>query len=131
MSHEYVSSCSNVPRFRHCAGTIAAIGNNGIGVVGVIPNADTTSGIKLHIGKGLSDSGSGTSAGVLAAVSDCVDKGANIISMSLGGGGFSDSENDVYEEAYLNDDVLIIAAAGNGGNSGLSYPGMRNTVCYM
>ncbi len=113
---------------RHCAGTIAAIGNNGKGVVGVIPNADTTSGIKLHIGKGLNDSGSGSSAGVVAAVVDCVAKGANVISMSLGGGGYSNSESSTYEDIYLNDDVLIIAAAGNGGNSGLSYPASYPSV---
>lgn len=91
------------------SGTIAAIGNNGIGVVGVIPNA-TDVGIKLHIGKGLDDNGSGSTASVLEAVDYCVDNGANVISMSLGGSGSSTSENDAFEQAYREDNVLIIAA---------------------
>ncbi len=87
--------------------TIAAIGNNVKGVVGVIPNEDTISGIKLHIGKGLAYGGSGNSAGVLAAVAACVENGANIISISLGGGGYSQT---------------------NGGNSGMSYPASYPSV---
>jgi serine protease len=112
----------------HCAVTIAAIGNNVKGVVGVIPNEDTISGIKLHIGKGLAYGGSGNSAGVLAAVAACVENGANIISISLGGGGYSQTENSTYEDVYLNNGVLIIAAAANGGNSGMSYPASYPSV---
>jgi serine protease len=107
---------------------IAAIGNNVKGVVGVIPNADSISGIKLHIGKGLTGGGSGNSAVVLAAVAACVENGANVISMSLGGGGYSQTENSAYEDVYLNDSVLIIAAARNGWNSGISYPASYPSV---
>lgn len=67
----------------------------------------------FFIGKGLTDSGSGSTSGVLAAVNACVDSGANVISMSLGGGGFSQASFDTYTDAY-DDGVLIIAAAGNG-----------------
>ena len=75
----------------------------------------------FYIGKGLSDSGSGSSSGVMAAVQACVDNGAKVISMSLGGGGYSATSNAAYED-YYDQNVLIIAAAGNGGNSALGYP---------
>lgn len=38
----------------------------------------------FHIGKGLSDSGSGSGSDVVNAVKDCVENGAHVISMSLG-----------------------------------------------
>jgi subtilisin family serine protease len=49
----------------HCAGTIGAIGGNDEGVVGVIKSPLE---FTFHIGKGLSNSGSGSTSGVLAAV---------------------------------------------------------------
>jgi len=103
----------------HCAGTIGAIGGNNVGVVGVNPDPNK---FTFHIGKGLSDSGSGTNSAVLAAAEGCGEAGAKIISMSLGGGGWSQAAFDTYKNLY-DDGVLIIAAAGNGGASaGISLP---------
>ena len=76
----------------------------------------------FFIGKGLGDSGGGTTSAVMAAVEACVDNGANVVSMSLGGGSPSQAVNEFYHGLYETDDVLIIAAAGNGGNSALMYP---------
>ncbi len=84
----------------HCAGTIGAIGTNGIGVTSVNPDP---SKFQFIIGKGLSDSGSGSSSGVMNAVQQCVDKGAKVISMSLGGGGYSSTSNAAYENYYDSD----------------------------
>merc|ERR1712048_110983 len=97
------------------------------GVVGVIPNS-ISDNFSFFIGKGLSDSGSGSTTGVMAAVQACVDNGSNVISMSLGGGSPSNTVNEQYYGHYKNDDVLIIAAAGNGGNSALSYPASYKSV---
>ena len=108
----------------HCAGTIGAVGNNNLGVTSCNPNPDDFS---FYIGKGLTDSGSGSSAGVLAAVQRCAASGAKVISMSLGGGGYSIEEDSVYQQLY-NDGVLVIAAAGNAGDSTLSYPASYPTV---
>lgn len=93
----------------HCAGTVGANGMNDEGVTGVIPNIDVN-GIKLHIGKGLANDGYGSEAGVLEAVDHCIDVGAKVISLSLGGGGWSQLEYDTYKEAYEDHDVLIVAA---------------------
>eukprot|EP00984_Skeletonema_dohrnii_P007715 scaffold2830_cov72-Skeletonema_dohrnii-CCMP3373.AAC.2 len=102
----------------HCAGTIGAIGGNSIGVTSVNPDP---SKFTFYIGKGLKNSGSGTLAGVKAAVEACVEAGAKVISLSLGGGGYSAIDNASYEDIY-DQNVLIVAAAGNDGNSAWSYP---------
>jgi len=104
----------------HCAGTIGAIGLNSKGVTSVL-NANSNNFSNFYIGKGLSDSGSGSTAGVIAAMNACGSAGAKVISMSLGGGGFSQSFNDAAKALFQNG-VLLIAAAGNGGNSAYSYP---------
>merc|ERR1712176_1563102 len=111
----------------HCAGSIGAVGDNSKGVVGVIPGS-LNDKFSFFIGKGLSDSGSGSTSGVMSAVQACVDNGSNVISMSLGGGGASDAVNQQYYGHYKDDDVLIIAAAGNSGNSALSYPASYKSV---
>jgi len=103
----------------HCAGTIGAIGGNGFGVYGVNPDPST---FTFHIGKGLTDSGSGATSKVMNAVEDCVENGAKVISMSLGGGSYSQTFDNLYKLYNERDNVLIIAAAGNDGNSVKSYP---------
>merc|ERR1712176_1064155 len=76
----------------HCAGSIGAVGDNSKGVVGVIPGP-LNNKFSFFIGKGPSDSGSGSTSSVMSAVQACVDNGSNVISMSLGGGGASDAVN--------------------------------------
>merc|ERR1711902_388024 len=105
----------------HCSGTVAGLGANSKGVVGVIP--DNMDGkFQLVIGKALSDSGSGSNSGVLGAVQSCVDDGAKVISLSLGGGGYSSATDEFYKDLYENEDILFVAAAGNGGSSSKLYP---------
>jgi subtilisin family serine protease len=101
----------------HVAGTVAAEGGNGVGVVGVNPGKH----LKLYIAKVFDASGSTPSSTVMDAVSKCADAGANIISMSLGGGDPSQAERRVFR-SLLNDGILAIAAAGNAGDTSTSYP---------
>jgi len=111
----------------HCSGTVAAIGDNSAGVVGVIPD-NMGGNFQLLISNGLSPSGSGSTASVMQAVENCVDLGANVVSLSLGGAGFSQSSFDQFKLHYEQDDVLFVAAAGNGGNSAYSYPASYDHV---
>ena len=102
----------------HVAGTVAAVGGNGIGVVGVMPNKN----INLYIAKVFDASGSTSSSTVAKAMWAChKNGGANVISMSLGGSGASRLQGIV---AKLLDKrgVMMFAAAGNGGTSAVSYP---------
>ncbi|WP_108945711.1 S8 family serine peptidase [Shewanella halifaxensis] len=108
----------------HVAGTIAAIGGNNQGVVGVNPSGL----VGLHIVKVFNDSGSWAyGSDLVAAVNQCVNAGADIISMSLGGGGSSSAERQAFANA-ANQGVLSIAAAGNDGNSKMSYPASYDEV---
>lgn len=108
----------------HVAGTIAALGGNGKGVVGVNPSGN----LGLHIVKVFNNSGNwGYGSDLVAAVNQCVNAGSDVISMSLGGGASSTTERNAFASA-LNNNVLSIAAAGNSGNSSLSYPASYDEV---
>ena len=101
----------------HVAGTIAAMNNSGTGVVGVNANGK----LKLHIVKVFSAAGWAYSSTLASAANQCGSAGANVISMSLGGGGSSRTEQRAFD-ALQTKGVLSIAAAGNDGNTVISYP---------
>ncbi|MBD1583088.1 S8 family serine peptidase [Pseudoalteromonas sp. S16_S37] len=108
----------------HVAGTIAAIGGNGQGVVGVNPSGQ----LGLHIVKVFNDQGKWAyGSDLIKAIEQCEAAGANVTSMSLGGSGSSTAERNAFQQSY-NRGVLHIAAAGNGGNSSLSYPASYDAV---
>ncbi|WMS86020.1 S8 family serine peptidase [Pleionea litopenaei] len=112
------------PHGTHVAGTIAALGGNNVGVVGVNPSGN----LGLHIVKVFNNAGSwGYGSDLVAAVNQCVSAGSDVISMSLGGGASSTAERNAFASA-LNNGVLSIAAAGNSGNSSLSYPASYDEV---
>jgi thermitase len=99
----------------HVAGTITGNANNGRGVTGVAFNSP------LSICKALSGPlGQGTTSDVAGCITWVTDRGAKVISMSLGGGAATTLQNAV--RYATSRDVLVIAAAGNDGNSTLEYP---------
>lgn len=106
----------------HVAGTIAGI-NNAEGIVGVLPNQN----INLHIIKVFNESGWGYSSDLADAVETCEANGADVVNMSLGGSGSSTSENNRLT-AVANNGVLLVAAAGNAGDSSHSYPASYSSV---
>lgn len=108
----------------HTSGTVAAIGGNGIGVVGVRKNPNIQ---VFHAGRGLDDDGSGFTSTILSAVQGCVDSGARVISMSLGGPSQSAVEAAFYQDVY-DSGILIVAAAGNSGDTGDLFPASYPTV---
>jgi subtilisin family serine protease len=115
----------------HVAGTIAAVGNNGKGVVGVNPKGN----LRLHIEKVFDGASCGWSyaSGLVAAVNNCVNRASGesrnlVINMSLGGGASSTTENTAFQNAYNSGKVLSIASAGNGGNTQTSYPAGYTSV---
>lgn len=103
----------------HVAGTIAAL-DNSIGVVGVAPDA------KLLAVKVLDSRGSGYNSAVADGIISCVNKGADIISMSLGSSSPSTTVQAAVNTA-LNAGVLVVAAAGNEAGA-VSYPGAFDGV---
>jgi serine protease len=108
----------------HVSGTIAGIGGNNVGVVGVNPGNN----ISLHMVKLFNDAGSWAyGSDLVAAINQCVSSGAKVMSMSIGGPTFSSAEQSAFQTAY-NNGMLLIAAAGNDGNSADSYPASYSSV---
>ena len=99
----------------HVAGTIAQSTNNGYGVAGIAYEA------KIMPLKVLSRGGGGTVADIAEAIKFAADNGADVINMSLGGGGASKLMEEAINYAYSKD-VVVIAAAGNENRNAASYP---------
>jgi serine protease len=99
----------------HVAGTVAQSTNNNYGVAGIAYEA------KIMPLKVLSGGGGGTISDIAEAIRFAADNQADIINMSLGGGGESQVMKDAIDYAY-NKGVVIIAAAGNENNNSASYP---------
>jgi subtilisin family serine protease len=89
----------------HVAGIVAAE-DNGIGVIGVAPDA-TIMPVRV-----LDDVGAGWDSQIAKGIRYAVDNGADVINMSLGGYFFSSLMRDAVEYAHDND-VTVVAAAGN------------------
>lgn len=108
----------------HVAGTIAALGGNNEGVVGVNPGNK----LNLHIIKVFNNNGEWAYGSDLAkAVDQCIDAGSTVISMSLGGEGSSAAEQAAFEKAEQAG-LISIAAAGNDGITALNYPASYDSV---
>ena len=105
----------------HVSGIAAADTNNSIGIAGV------SWGAKILPIKVLDENGDGNYALLIAGINWAISQGADIINMSLGGSDFSQALEDAVEYAY-NNGVIVIASAGNDGNSSLLYPASYDTV---
>jgi len=109
----------------HCAGIVAAE-NNGIGVVGVAPEA------WIYAVKVLNRYGSGYLSDVIEGIQWSVNNGMQVVSMSLGTSTYSASLKDACDKAYAAGLVLVAAAGNSGdGNSATneySYPAAYDSV---
>ncbi len=99
----------------HVAGTIGALGSNGVGVAGV--NWQT----KVMALKFLDWFGSGTTADAVSAILYAAAKGADVQSNSWGGGGFSQTLANAIATADQAGS-LFVAAAGNDGTNNDATP---------
>jgi len=116
----------------HCAGIAAGQINNGIGIAGVAgwnPNvAGSGSWVKVMPVKVLDAYGYGDDASIADGIVWAADKGANVISLSLGGPDWSSTLNVAVQYAW-NRGAVVVAAAGNGGISDIEYPsGCDNVI---
>lgn len=124
----------------HVAGTVFAQYGAGTGTTGLQSGMDAAgvggvaTGANLYMGRVLGDTGSGSSSGIINGVNWCVaqlkSQGGTqdrvVVSMSLGGGSKSQTEQRAYTAAY-NKGALIIAATGNDG-AAVSYPAAYTQV---
>ena len=111
----------------HVSGTIGAVGNNGLGIAGMIWN------VKIMPLKVLDSQGIGTVADEVEAIQYAISKGARIINASFAGDAFSNTESAAISAAN-SAGILFVTAAGNGdiNSSGSNndvkpvYPGNYN-----
>ena len=94
----------------HVSGTIGAVGDNGVGVVGVSWT------VKLMGLKFLDAGGSGTTSNAILAVQYATQMGARIMSNSWGGGAYSEALR-LAIQAASDAGILFVAAAGNSSSN--------------
>jgi len=99
----------------HTSGTFGAVGNNGVGVAGVMWSC------KILPLKFLNASGNGAISGALSALQYCTSKGVKVSNNSWGGGGFSQSFLDAIN-ASQSVGHIFVAAAGNASNNNDASP---------
>ncbi len=87
----------------HCAGTVGAVGNNGIGVVGVTWN------VSIMPLKFMGAGGSGPTSAAISAINYARMEGADVISNSWGG----DDYSSALKTAIDNSGAVVVCAAGN------------------
>jgi subtilisin family serine protease len=90
----------------HVAGTIGAVGDNGVGITGVSQQ------VRLMGLKFIGADGSGTAADAVSAILYAAANGADVTINSYGGDGFSQAMFDAIQTADSRDS-LFDAAAGN------------------
>jgi serine protease len=105
----------------HVAGIIAAMADNGVGVKGA-------GSFRLHITRALGDDGRGYESDIRFAVQQCVDAGAHIINLSLGGPYMSYRSNLYYTQVVEEFGIMMVAAAGNDGTTDKVYPASHPSV---
>ncbi|MGE5398465.1 MAG: S8 family serine peptidase [Chitinophagales bacterium] len=100
----------------HCSGTIAAAANDSNNIAGVMWNAS------IMPVRFLSGSGSGSTLDGIKSILYATRNGADIISCSWGGGGYSQALRDAIDYSS----ALVVCSAGNdaaNNDSVKSYPG--------
>ncbi len=98
------------------SGVAAAAGDNGIGVAGACWRCEI-----LPV-KVLDSTGSGYASTAIQGITWAADQGARVISMSFGGFSWSQAFQDAITYAR-NRGVVVVASAGNEGNTRVFYPG--------
>jgi serine protease len=114
----------------HVAGTIAAASDNVQGVAGVAWNARIMPMRALGRGGGTSvdvREAVRYAAGLSNASGLLPSQAADIINLSLSGGGFSSIDQDTYDEVTARG-IIVVAAAGNESSSQFAYPASYDGV---
>ena len=129
----------------HTAGTIGAVNNNGIGVVGVAGGSGKGDGVRLMSAQIFSNKAGGSVAQVANAIKYAADNGASLISCSFGYGAGAFKSDGAYKNhggaeydamLYCNSKKnnnavsggIIIFSSGNDGNPYAGYPGALTNV---
>jgi len=96
----------------HCAGTIAAKGDNTVGITGICWTA------KIMSLQGFNTNGSGRTSDLIEAILYANRMGAHVINNSWGRSSFSTAERDAICASL----AVVVCAAGNSGNDNDAQP---------
>jgi subtilisin family serine protease len=99
----------------HCAGIIAAWGDNFLSIAGVCWNA------RIMPLKFLSEAGEGQESDAATAIYYAVENGADVTSNSYGGPDYSQTMEEAIAYAH-SQGVIMVAAAGNDNTDSAHYP---------
>lgn len=117
--HGKAKAADNDNHGTHCAGTIAATANNGMGIAGIASNVN----VKIMIVKALGGANGATSTSKLVkAIRYAVNNGADIINASWGG--WVSEQDTALKKVISQSGCLFVAAAGNSGSDN------DKTACY-
>jgi subtilisin family serine protease len=122
---EMLTGGGNPGHGTHCAGNVAARGDNGKGIAGVAPN------VRIMALRFITEKGQGTTADAVAAIKYAIDNGARVTSNSWGSSGedANDPDTQALKDAIAYSEhkgVLFVAAAGNGDQMGKGYDNDTN-----
>lgn len=101
----------------HVAGIAAANTNNNLGIAGISINS-----VRILPVKVLNQDGAGYYSWVASGIIYAADSGAEVINLSLGGNVKSATLESAVNYAW-NKGAVVVAAAGNSGNTSKTYPG--------
>ncbi len=108
----------------HVSGIVGGYSNNNVGIVGVCHYCNI---MAIRAGWDVNGGGALLYEDIAQGIIYATNNGADIISMSFGGGE-SQAQKDALDYAY-SQGVVLIAAAGNGGDNWKSYPaGFENVI---
>lgn len=103
----------------HVSGIASATSGNGTGTAGI-------SNSQLYSLRALGGRG-GSISDIADSIQWAADNGADLINMSLGGGGSNETMQQAVSYAY-DEGVLLLASAGNDGGRGVAYPSAYDEV---
>lgn len=104
----------------HVGGIAAGGTDNGTGHAGI-------SDCSMLSARALDESGGGSLADIADAITWSADQGAEVINLSLGGGGYTQTMKNAVSYAQ-NEGSLVVAAAGNDYGGSVSYPAAYEEV---
>lgn len=104
----------------HVAGIVGAR-MNGFGVVGVAPECE------LYVAKAFDGQGKGDNRAILKSLQWMLEKGVDIVNMSYSSTEENEEEERLIRKCFENN-IFLVAAAGNRGERRVSYPAKYNGV---
>ncbi|MCI0560101.1 MAG: S8 family peptidase, partial [Nitrososphaera sp.] len=105
----------------HVAGIIAAA-RDGIGILGVAPDAEIYS-LKVSDARG-----KGSFSGLVEGIGWAIENNMDIVTMSITGDGGSMSLDKAVNTAYEDYGIVLLAAVGNGASGSVLYPAAYGEV---